>query len=162
MLDETDRKILELLQHDARITHAAIAQEVGLSAPSVYERVKKLEAKGVIKGYRAIVDASALDRPITAFVRLPSGVTHGSYDDFIKGIEKAVRDPQILECHSVAGEDCFILKVKVGSPSDLEALLGQLRGEVPIGRTVSMIVLSTLKEETAVPIDPPSPKRVKR
>jgi len=162
MLDETDRKILELLQQDARITHAAIAQEVGLSAPSVYERVKKMETKGVITGYRAIVDASAMGRPITAFVRVASGATPGAYDDFTKSIEKASRDPQILECHSVSGEDCFILKVKVASPSDLESLLGQLRNEVPIGRTVSMIVLSTLKEETALPIDLLPAKRSKR
>jgi Lrp/AsnC family leucine-responsive transcriptional regulator len=162
MLDETDGKILELLQHDARMTHAAIAQEVGLSAPSVYERVKKMEARGVIKGYRAIVEASALGRPITAFVRLASGAAPGAYDDFTKGIAKAARDPQVLECHSVAGEDCFILKVKVASPSDLESLLGQLRNEVPVGRTVSMIVLSTLKEETAVPIDPLPSRQSKR
>lgn len=156
MLDDTDRKILELLQQDARMTNAAIGQEVGLSAPSVYERIKKMETKGVIKGYRAIVDAAALGQPVTAFIRLPSEATSGSYEDFLKSVDKASRDPQVLECHSLAGEDCFILKVRVASPADLETLLHRLRSEAHIGRTISMIVLSTRKEETAVPIAPAS------
>jgi len=162
MIDDTDRKILELLQADARMTHTAIAQAVGLSAPSVLERIRKLEAKGIIKGYRAIVDSAALGRPITAFIRISSDAAPGPYDEFLKSVASAAREPEILECHSVAGEDCFVLKAKVAGPGDLEALLGRLRNSGRIGRTVSMIVLSTLKEDTILPTHTTPIKHAKR
>jgi Lrp/AsnC family leucine-responsive transcriptional regulator len=161
-LDETDLKILELLQSDARTTNTAIAQSVGLSAPSVLERIRKLEAKGVIKGYRAIIDGAALGRPITAFIRVSSEGSPGAYPDFVKNMEVVSREPEVLECHSVAGEDCFIIKVKVASPPDLESLLGHLRTTARIGRTVSMIVLSTMKEETILPLETTPAKRARR
>ena len=161
LIDDIDRRILNLLQNDARKTNTAIAREVGLSAPSVLERIRKLESKGIIKAYRAVVDAVALGRPITAFIRVSSDGAPGTYDEFLKGLSAASREPEVLECHSVAGEDCFILKVKVASPTDLESLLGRLRTTARIGRTVSMIVLSTLKEETALPVESPTPKRAR-
>lgn len=162
VLDETDLKILEILQGDARTTNTAIAQVVGLSAPSVLERIRKLEAKGVIKGYRAIVDGAALGRPITAFIRVSNEGASGAYPDFVKSIETASREPAVLECHSVAGEDCFIMKVKVANPADLESLLGRLRTTARIGRTVSLIVLSTMKEETILPIETALVRRGRR
>jgi len=161
MLDEIDRKILVLLQRDARATNTAIAQAVGLSAPSVLERIRKMEARGVIKSYRAVVDSAAVGKPITAFIRVASDAAPGAYDEFVKSIAAASRDPEVLECHSVAGEDCFIFKVKVASPTDLEMLLARLRNTTRIGRTVSMIVLSTLKEETILPIDPSPARRAR-
>ncbi len=162
MLDEIDCKILDLLQQDARMTNTAIAQEVGLSAPSVLERIRKMESKDVIKGYHAVVDGAAVGKPITAFIRVASDATPGAYDEFVKSIDVASQDPEVLECHSVAGEDCFILKVKVASPADLESLLGRLRGTARIGRTVSMIVMSTLKEETVLPVDLAPTQRPRR
>ena len=162
MLDDIDRKILDLLQNDARMTNTAIAQAVGLSAPSVLERIRKLETKGVIKGYRAIVDGAALGRPITAFIRISSDAAPGAYDEFVKGVAVAAREADILECHSVAGEDCFVLKVKVASPSDLETLIGRLRNSARVGRAVSMIVLSTIKEDTILPTYVAPVKHAKR
>jgi Lrp/AsnC family leucine-responsive transcriptional regulator len=149
MLDELDRRILDLLQHDARITNAAIAEQVGLSAPSVYERIKKLEARGVIKGYTAIVAAEALGLPITAFIRV---TVTASPDDVSE--RRLIELPEVLECHHVAGEDCYILKVKVANPQHLERLLARVRSSLGVARTVSMIVLSTAKEDTKLPMTP--------
>lgn len=154
MLDKLDRKILDLLQRDARMTNAAIAEQVGLSAPSVHERIKKLEARGVIKGYTAILDAESLGLPITAFIRV---TVNTDADEDKAGVARLTEVPEVLECHHVAGEDCFILKVKVASPQHLERLLARVRASLNVARTVSMIVLSTAKEDTRLPVlsDPP-------
>lgn len=149
MLDEVDRKILDLLQRDARMTHTAIAEQVGLSAPSVYERIKKLEARGVIKGYTALLDAEALGLPITAFIRV---TVNTDAEKEKAGVAHVIEAPEVLECHHVAGEDCFILKVKVASPQHLERLLAHVRASLNVTRTVSMIVLSTAKEDTRLPV----------
>jgi Lrp/AsnC family leucine-responsive transcriptional regulator len=141
-LDDTDRKILDLLQRDARMTNAAIAAEVGLTAPSVFERIRKLEQRGVIRGYTILVDPAALDRNLTAFIRLT--VAYDEKHD--RGIEAISREPDVLECYSVAGEDCFIIKTKVGSPGALEALNHRIRSQVTVLRSVTMIALSALKE----------------
>ncbi len=150
MLDDVDHRILDLLQRDARMTNAAIAEQVGLSAPSVYERIKKLEARGVIRGYTAILNAAALGLPITAFVRV---TVNSMPDDHIEaGIARLAQEHEVLECHHVAGEDCFILKVKVASPQHLERLLARVRTHLSVARTVTMIVLSTTKEDTRLPL----------
>ena len=112
-LDDTDRNIPALLQRDARMTNTAIAVEVGLTAPSVFERVRKLEQRGVIRAYTVNVDPAALDKTLTAFIRLIV-----AYDEkYAAGIETLRKDPDVLECYHVAGEDCFILKTCVASPS---------------------------------------------
>lgn len=149
MLDEVDRKILDLLQRDARMTNTAIAEQVGLSAPSVYERIKKLETRGVIKGYTALLDAEALGLPITAFIRVTVNMD-GEKEK--AGVARLIEAPEVLECHHVAGEDCFILKVKVASPQHLERLLAHVRASLNVARTVSMIVLSTAKEDARLPV----------
>jgi Lrp/AsnC family leucine-responsive transcriptional regulator len=79
MINEIDRKIVTLLQQDARLSNAALAKKVGLTTSTVHERVKKLERKGVIKGYVAVVDPEALGKPITAFIRLVVGAIAGDY-----------------------------------------------------------------------------------
>ena len=142
-LDDIDRKIINLLQRDARMTNAAIAAEVNLTAPSVFERVRKLEQRGVIKRYTIQVDATALGRPLTAFIRLTVG-----YDEkHDPGMRLISQDPDVLECYSVAGEDCFILKTRVGNPEDLQALVNRIRTHITVLRSVTMIALSALKEE---------------
>lgn len=152
-LDETDRKILGLLQRDARMTNAAIAAEVGLTAPSVFERIRKLEQRGVIRGYTVDVDPAALGRTLTAFIRLTV-----AYDErYASGIQAVSGDPDVLECYSVAGEDCFIIKTKVGDPGELEALINRIRSQVTVQRSVTMIVLSAVKEGTPVNVLPSAP-----
>ncbi len=143
VLDEIDRKILDLLQRDARMTNAAIAAQVGLTAPSVFERIRKLEQRGVIRGYKAILDAVALGKPLTAFTRLTV-----AYDDsYAAGVEAISQDPDVLECHHVAGEDCLIIKTKVANPADLESLLKRIRGQIAVQRSVTMIALTVIKED---------------
>jgi len=146
-IDEIDRKILLLLQQDARMTNAAVAAEVGLSAPSVFERIRKLEQRGVIKGYMARVDPAALGKGLTAFIRL----TLADGEGYATGVEAIADDPDVLECYHVAGEDCFLLKTIVRDPSELDALLKRIRARAPVQRSVTMIALSAVKESS--PID---------
>ena len=152
-LDDIDRKILDLLQRDARMTNAAIAAEVGLTAPSVFERIRKLEQRGVIRGYTINVDPSALGRTLTAFIRLT--VAYDERQD--PGIQAISGDPDVLECYSVAGEDCFIVKTKVGDPSALEALIKRIRSQVTVLRSVTMIALSALKEGAPINVSDSAP-----
>ena len=142
-LDDIDRRILDLLQRDARMTNAAIAAEVGLTAPSVFERVRKLEQRGVIQGYSIKVDPAALGKLLTAFIRLTV-----AYDEkYATGVETLRSDPDVLECYHVAGEDCLIIKTRVSSPGELEALIRRIRGHISVQRSVTMIALSTIKED---------------
>lgn len=141
-LDDTDLKILDLLQRDARLTNAAIAEKVGLTAPSVFERIRKLEQRGVIRGYRVEVDPVAVGKSLTAIIRLTA-----AFDDrYERGVQALRQDPDILELYNVAGEDCFVVKTRVAAPEDLEALLHRIRGHLTIQRSVTMIALSALKE----------------
>jgi Lrp/AsnC family leucine-responsive transcriptional regulator len=146
-LDETDRKIIDLLQANARATNAEIAEQVGLTASSVFERIRKLEQRGVIRGYTVQVDAEALGRPLTAFIRLTV-----AYDErHAPGVAALRADPDVLECYSVAGEDCFILKTRVDGPAALEALITRIRQKLTVQRSVTMIALSAVKEGGSVP-----------
>jgi Lrp/AsnC family leucine-responsive transcriptional regulator len=145
-MDATDLKILDLLQQDARMTNAEIAKRVSLTASSVYERVRKLQDEGVIQRYTIQVDPAALGKPLTAFIRLTV-----AYDERQAAGVAALRDdPDVLECYSVAGEDCYILKTRVNSPSELEALIYRIRGRLTVLRSVTMIALSAIKEGGAL------------
>jgi Lrp/AsnC family leucine-responsive transcriptional regulator len=151
MIDEVDRQILTLLQQDARMSNAAIAEKVGSTSSTVYDRVKKMERKGIIKGYVAIVDHELVNKPITAFIRLSVGASAANYldsKDRIRNICEA--DPDVLECHGVAGEDCYVLKARASSPHELEKLIETIRSNANVSRSTTSIVLSTMKETTAV------------
>jgi Lrp/AsnC family leucine-responsive transcriptional regulator len=151
MIDRIDRQIVSLLQANARLSNAALAAEVGLTASSVHERVKKLERKGIIKGYVAVVDAATLGKPIVAFIRLTVDSTSTDYLASKDSVLSICQDePDVLECHTVAGEDCYILKVRAASPGGLEKLIGRIRSNAQVSRTATNIVLSTLKETTRV------------
>ena len=154
MLDEVDRKIVMLLQRDGRLSNAAIAEQVGLTTSAVYERVKKLERRGVIKGYVALADGEAVGKPIIAFVRLVIGTTADAYyrQSEQQFIETCMQEPDVLECHSVAGEDCYVLKVRAATPQSLEKLLRRLRADTPIARSTTSIVMSTHKEATQIAV----------
>lgn len=148
-LDETDMRIVAALQADAKMSLARIGESVDLSAPSVMERVRKLEQAGVIRGYHALVDAKKIGLDITAFV--------GVSINFPKGIdrfEKAVRPmPEVLECHHVTGGPTLILKVKVRNTAALEALISNIRIIEGVERTETMVVLSTSTERSELPIE---------
>ncbi|MCP4418925.1 MAG: Lrp/AsnC family transcriptional regulator [Chloroflexi bacterium] len=152
MIDEIDAQMLDLLQTDGRLTNAAIAEKVGLTTSTVYERVKKLEKKEIIQRYVAVVDPNKLGKPITAFIRLVIGTAPG--EDYAVGkrefVAKCQAEADVLECHSVAGEDCYVMKVRVASTAALENLLEDLRSYGLIAKSTSSIVLSTFKEETKI------------
>ena len=149
-LDDIDRQILDLLQHDARMTNAAIAAEVGLTAPSVFERIRKLEQRGVICGYTINLDPAALGKTMTAFIR----VTAAFDEKYDAGIMAISQDPDVLECYGVAGEDCLIVKTVVSDPGELNALLHRIRGHVSVQHSVTMIALRALKENAPLNVRP--------
>lgn len=160
LLDAIDLKILYILQNDGRRRLADIADEVDLSAPAVMERVKKLEAGGVIRGYQALLDGKKVGKDITAFI----GVSVGNQRDIDKFAAQMMRHADVLECHHVTGDESFILKVKAANTRALEKLLGIIRSVEGVTRTVTKVVLSTAKEGLTLEIDAglaenPSPKR---
>ena len=152
MIDEIDRDILMLLQENGRLSNAAIAEQVGLTTSTVFDRIKKMEKKGIIQKYVAIVDPAALGKSITAFVRLV--VSSVDQEDYLHSkrqlSEICQAEPEILECYTVAGEDCYILKVRVSSTKALESLIERLRSHCLVTKTTTNIVLSTFKEETKI------------
>jgi len=145
-MDTTDLKIIDLLQQDARMTNAQVAEQVNLTASSVYERVRKMQEQGVIQRYTIQVDPAALGKPLTAFIRLTV-----AYDERqAAGVAALGADPDVLECYSVAGEDCYIIKTRVGGPAELEALIHRIRSRLTVLRSVTMIALSAIKEDGAL------------
>jgi Lrp/AsnC family transcriptional regulator, leucine-responsive regulatory protein len=147
-LDDIDRGILALLQENCRISLARIGAEVGLSAPSVVERVKKLEDGGVIRGYHAVLDARRLGVDITAFI----GVSI-SHPRLLNEFESEIRDVEgVLECHHVTGAYSLMLKVKTENTSSLERLISRLRSIDGVDRTETMVVLSTHIEGSRIPV----------
>jgi len=149
LLDQIDLKILSILQNDGRRRLADIADDVGLSAPAVMERVKKLEASGVIRGYQALVDGKKVGKDITAFI----GVSIGNQRDLEKFAVQMMRYRDVLECHHVTGDESFVLKVKAANTNALEKLLAQIRSVDGVTRTVTKVVLSTAKEGQALELD---------
>lgn len=149
-IDEIDVKILSFLQESGRMKRNAIAEAVGLSVPSVSERMRKLEERGVITGYHAVLDAKRLHYDITAFIRV---TVDGSllYPDFV---ERVVAMPEVLEVHSVTGEGSHILKVRTRNTTTLEYLLSKLQALPGVHGTSTSIVLSTYKETREVQVRP--------
>ena len=154
MIDEIDSQILTLLQADARLSNAAIAKKVGLTTSTVHDRVKKLERKGIIKGYVALVDAELLGKTIAALIRLNVG---SGANDYLESKESIITvcqsESDIIECHGVAGEDCYVMKVRVANPQGLERLIERIRCNALVSRSTTSIVLSTIKETTLVTPD---------
>lgn len=142
-LDDCDRQLLNALASDGRATVASLAKLVGLSGPSVHERLHKLEATGVIRGYAALIDPDAVDGETAAFVAMNMGP--GVHDKAAIDALLA-EEPTILEAHEIAGEDCFLLKMRVKSPKDLSAAVGRLRRIGPGVSTRTTVVLRTAFE----------------
>jgi Lrp/AsnC family leucine-responsive transcriptional regulator len=151
MIDEQDRNILSRLTDDARISWAEIAQELGLSAPAVAERVKRLKQRGLIRGFHAVLDPVSLGLGLTAFVAVT--LTHPrNRDSFLKMVRK---QGEVKEAHHLAGEDDFLLKVHCRDTAHLEHFLTNiLKSVAGVQRTRTSIVLGTAKElPTVVPPD---------
>jgi Lrp/AsnC family leucine-responsive transcriptional regulator len=148
MLDAVDRAILALLQENARIPHAEIARRVGMAASAVVERIRKLEERGVIRGYGTDLDPRAVDLGLLAFVFVRT-TDRGCPDT----AERLAAVPGVLEVHDVAGEDCYLVKVRASDPEDLyERLRTTFSGVPAVLSTRTTIVLKTLKYTTALPL----------
>ena len=151
MLDEVDRKLLALLQNDGRITNVDMARRIGMAPSAVFERVRRLEQRGVITGYAARVDPKAVDRPLLAYVLVRSDERIGSSS----AGEALAKLPEVLEVHHVAGQDSYLVKVRVRDPEALGKLLRDRFGAIDSVRsTQSIIALDTFKDSWALPIDP--------
>jgi len=144
LLDEVNVQLLEHLRRDPRMTMAELARRVGMSAPAVTERVQRLEEQGVIAGYRLDVDPSALGFPIAAYVRIRPGPRN-----LQKIAELAQGLPQVVECHRITGEDCFLMKVHVAAVDQLETVLDEF---LPYGQTTTSIVQSTPVPARGLPL----------
>lgn len=160
-LDGIDLGILALLQENCRMPLARIGEQVGLSAPSVIERVKKLEDNGVIRGYHAQLDARALGIDVTAFI----GVSI-NHPRLIDGFEKAIDAIEdVLESHHVTGAYSLLLKIKTANTSSLERLISRIRSIEGVERTETMVVLSTHSERCHLALEretPPAGKKHRR
>ena len=135
-LDETDRKIIEILQEDGRISMKDLGKLIGLTSPAVSERIKRLENCGIISGYKAIINPDALGRNIKAFIHISLPGSQ-SYAEFL---EIAKSDPRIVECHHITGDDCSLLKVLVRDMQELENVIDSIK---KIGSTKTSVILST-------------------
>ena len=162
--DDTDIRILGLLQEDCRTPLARLGEQVGLSAPAVLERIKKLEAAGVVTGYHAIIDGRKIGYDVTAFI----GVVTSDPDSIVPFEQQVNSLVSVLECHHVTGAFTFLLKVKTANTSSLERLISQIRSLDGVARTETMVVLSTHTERVQLGLRSPEPttaagaKRVRR
>lgn len=148
-LDQIDIAILNHLQQNGRAQRNTIAESVGLSVPSVSERMKKLEEKGLIEGYRAILSSKDFHFDITAFIFVHvDGSEH--YANFI---EHSVGEAEIQECHSITGDGSHLLKIRTKNTQSFEQLLKRIQSWAGVSKTRSNLVLSTFKETRALPIE---------
>ena len=148
-LDPVDLKILGHLQSDACIANAELAKKVGMAPSAVLERVKKLENKKVIEAYSTRIKPEALDLKLLAFIFIKA--TGGPGD--ISSAKQLIKLPEVLELHHIAGEDCYLVKVRTKDPQSLIQLMREKFSRIPgIVSTKSTIVLETHKEDNYLPI----------
>jgi Lrp/AsnC family leucine-responsive transcriptional regulator len=147
-VEEIDRAIVAALTQDGRLSYTDLAERVGLSVSAVHQRVRRLEQRGVIKGYAARVDLPALSLPLTAFVAIRP-LDPSQSDD---APERLAHLTEIESCYSVAGEDFYLLLVRVASPTDLERLLQEIRTAANV-TTRTTVVLSIPYEARPPKVD---------
>lgn len=148
MIDDIDKQIVNIVQQDGRISNAEIARQVGLAASAVLERIRKLEERGVIQGYFASIDPKEVGFGLIAFVFVRTNECGDGTDELLAKI------PEVLEVHDVAGEDSYLLKVRAADPEDLARLLRVKLKAIPtVVTTRTTVVLQTIKETTALPLD---------
>jgi Lrp/AsnC family leucine-responsive transcriptional regulator len=149
ILDDIDATLLEILQKQGRTKRNDLAEAVGLSLPSVGERMRKLEEAGLIVGYHAHVDAKKLGKDITAFifVTVDSSKHFGQFIDHTTGLD------EILECHAITGEGSHLLKVRTTNTASLEKLLAKIQSWSGVTSTKTNLVLSTSKETRRIKIE---------
>ena len=142
-MDSIDFEILSLIQNDARAAHATVGERLGLTAPAVHARIKRLERDGIIRGYLTAIDPGAVNQNLLAFVRVTNNSRRGDEEKFEDWVRQ---ETNILECHDISGEDSYLLKIRVESSSSLRILLSRIRDFPGVERTVTSISLCTIKE----------------
>jgi len=161
-LDEIDRQLLDELQTDCKRSLKEIGSAVGLTAPSVMERVRKLEHSGIIRGYHALLNARKVGLDIAAFIGVSISDPRllSAFEVWVDSIA------QVLECHHVTGGHTLLLKVKTRNTEDLEQLISRIRSMKGVASTETMVVLSTHTERVEIALPPtepqPDPRRRKR
>ena len=154
MIDETDLKILTILQQNARTSNAEIARQVEMAPSAVLERIRRLESRGVIQGYETRINPEALGLGLVAFIFVASS----DMSEEMKTAEQLASIPEVQELHHIAGEDCFVLKVRVPDAKSLGRLLRQRIGSLPTVRsTRTTVVLETVRESSLFPLCAPKP-----
>jgi Lrp/AsnC family leucine-responsive transcriptional regulator len=137
-VEDIDRAIVRLLSADGRMSYTDLGKATGLSTSAVHQRVRRLEQRGVIKGYAAVIDHDAVGLPLTALISIKP-IDPAAPDD---APERLADVPEIEACHSVAGDESYVLKVRVAGPTDLETLLATIRAKANVSTRTS-VVLST-------------------
>jgi Lrp/AsnC family transcriptional regulator, leucine-responsive regulatory protein len=150
-VDDIDRRLLDALRENGRETYAELARKVGLSAPAVHDRVGKLEASGVISGYHAAVQPSALGLGVTALIGIIQSDS-GEHDDIAAALDEV---PEVESCWFLAGEESFMILVRVGDVAALEHTIGRVNRIKGVARTRTTVVLSTRWEGRAQPAGRP-------
>jgi Lrp/AsnC family leucine-responsive transcriptional regulator len=149
-IDGIDRQILALLQGNARMTQTEVAKAVGLAPSAVLERMRKLESRGIIQGYVALVDPHVVDQKMLAFVAVRTNVVGDAERDVAAQLAAI---PEVLEVHYVAGEDCLLLKMRARDAEHVGLLLRNQVSAVPgVSSTRTTIVLGSMKESPRLPI----------
>ncbi len=148
-MDAIDLKVLQHLMTQGRITWSELAGLLQLSAPAAADRVRRLEERGVIQGYAALVNPDAVGCGLTAFVAVT--LQHPQYrGDFVQKIKDL---PEVMECHHITGDDDYLLKIRCRNTRDLERIISdEIKGIMGILRTRTTVVLSTIKETTILPL----------
>jgi Lrp/AsnC family leucine-responsive transcriptional regulator len=149
-MEEIDRQIVQHLLADGRMSYTDLGRATGLSTSAAHQRVRRLEQRGVIKGYRAVVDSEALGLPLTAFVSVKpfDPAAPDDVPDRLAGLG------EIESCHSVAGEENYILKVRVAAPAELEGLLGRIRSAASVSTRTTIVLSTAFDGRLAVPPAP--------
>ncbi|GAB2673177.1 Lrp/AsnC family transcriptional regulator [Thalassiella azotivora] len=137
-MEDTDRQIVRLLARDGRMSYTDLARATGLSTSAVHQRVRRLEERGVVTGYTAVLDPEAVGLSLTAFISV-TPFDPSAPDDVPERLEHIT---EIEACHSVAGDEAYILKVRVPTPGHLEDLLSRVRSAANVA-TRTTVVLST-------------------
>jgi len=154
MIDEIDLQILNILQQNARTSNAEIARQVEMAPSAVLERIRRLESRGVIQGYEVRINPEALGLNILAFVFVRST----DFDGEAKTAELLADIPEVLEAHHIAGEDCFLMKVRARDTKSLGRLLRERIGSTgAVESTRTTIVLETVRESARLPLSVPRP-----
>ena len=160
-IDRIDRKILDVLQREGRISITELAERIGLSTSPCSERVRRLERAGVIRGYSATVDPAALGRPLLVFVQLTLSSNSGEVFEQMR--RELLHEPRVLECHLVSGAFDYLIKARLSAMREYRDLLAQILRKVPVpAQSNSYVVMEEIKESLTLPVEPAAPLPLRR